>query len=74
MVLYVASLAELYYSGRTKGNVKKKLVLDCLANVDTNENIERMIEIALQSEKFVKKTFYKLMKKWFKKHLGKKKM
>lgn len=73
VVLYVASLAEMYYSGRKKGDVKKKLVVECLVGVDTNENIERMIDIALQSERFVKKTWYKLMKKWFKKNVLKKK-
>lgn len=58
IVCFVCSLAEVYWIGRRKGEIKKSAVMDCLleANVESKATLERMIELALESGKVVKKT------------------
>jgi hypothetical protein len=65
LITYTASLAELYYSEANQGKTKKRLVLEALQGVDTNENIERFLEVVLQNNSVVRKTVYKRLKLWF---------
>lgn len=67
LVIYLCSLVELYYIERNKGAVKKQLVLEVLNSWDTNEALSRMIELALESNKVVRKTLWKRAKLWLKK-------
>ena len=71
IVCFVCSLAELYWMGRHKGEVKKEAVLDCLleASVESRATIDRMIELALKSGEVVKKTSSVKIARFFKKLL-----
>ena len=69
LVLYVASLAELYWFGSKKGDVKKRAVLELLNGIEPNNNLEKMLELALRSGQVATKTIYKRIKRFFKKAL-----
>lgn len=72
IVCFVCSLAEVYWIGRRKGEVKKSAVMDCLldSNVESKATLERMIELALESGKVIKKTKSLKLTRYLKKLCG----
>lgn len=71
LTCFVCSLAELYFHKRKCGSTKKNGVLDALKGLDTDDNLNRMIELALQSKKVVKKNLFRTLKLSVKKLLKK---
>lgn len=72
IVVFVCSLAEVYWIGRRKGETKKEAVMDCLleANVESKATLERMVELALESGKVIKKTKTLKLTRYLKKLCG----
>lgn len=67
LVCWACSLSELYFDKKKCGPTKKNSVLDALKGLDNDDNLSRMVELALKSNKVLKKTVYRKLRKCVKK-------
>lgn len=56
LTVFVCSLAELYYDKRNEGKNKKRAVMETLKGLEDENQLSKMIELALKSNQVVKKT------------------
>jgi hypothetical protein len=67
LVCYLCSVAELFFLDRHQGDIKKKCVVNCLSDVESVENLDKMVELGLKSGEVERITTLKRIKIYLKK-------